>query len=150
MNAITFHAILTVLKQIVRLVQMGGISLIQLNYRDSKPIYEQIKDGLRKLVISGSMSANEKLPSVRELASSLAINPNTIQKAYRDLEGEGYIYTVAGKGTFVAEQQEILDARQQEMLEKFDEVVEELLFLSVDEAELTERMTRLVRGGENQ
>lgn len=124
--------------------------MIQLNYRDSKPIYEQIKDGLRKLVISGSMSANEKLPSVRELASSLAINPNTIQKAYRDLEGEGYIYTVAGKGTFVAEQQEILDARQQEMLEKFDEVVEELLFLSVDEAELTERMTRLVRGGENQ
>lgn len=150
MNALTFHAILTVLKQIVRLVQMGGISLIQLNYRDSKPIYEQIKDGLRKLVISSSLSANEKLPSVRELASSLAINPNTIQRAYRDLEGEGYIYTVAGKGTFVAEQQEIFDARQQELLEKFDEVVEELFFLSVEKTELTERMTRLARGGENQ
>lgn len=150
MYRLTFHAILTVLKQIVRLVQMGGISLIQLNYRDSKPIYEQIKDGLRKLVISSSLTANEKLPSVRELASNLAINPNTIQKAYRDLEGEGYIYTVAGKGTFVAEQQEVFNARQQELLGKFDEVVEELFFLSVDEAELKERMTRLARGGEHQ
>ena len=65
--------------------------MIQLNYRDSKPIYEQIKDGLRKLVISNSLSADEKLPSVRELAAKLAINPNTIQKAYRDLESEGYI-----------------------------------------------------------
>lgn len=123
--------------------------MIQLNYRDSKPIYEQIKDGLRKLVISNSLSANEKLPSVRELASSLAINPNTIQKAYRDLEGEGYIYTVAGKGTFVAEQQEIVSVRQQEMLKRFDEIVEELFFLSVEEKELAERMERLARGGEN-
>ena len=77
---------------------MGGYDLIQLNYRDSKPIYEQIKDGFRKLIITNSLSANEKLPSVRELASGLAINPNTIQKAYRDLESEGYTYTVAGKG----------------------------------------------------
>lgn len=150
MNAFTFHAILTVLKQIVRLVQMGGISLIQLNYRDSKPIYEQIKDGLRKLVISSSLSANEKLPSVRELASSLAINPNTIQKAYRDLESEGYIYTVAGRGTFVAKQQEIVETRRQELLERFDEIVEELFFLSVEESDLTERMGRLARGGEKQ
>ena len=59
--------------------------MIQLNYRDAKPIYEQIKDGLRKLVITNSLIANEKLPSVREMASKLAINPNTIQKAYRNL-----------------------------------------------------------------
>lgn len=69
--------------------------MIQLNYRDAKPIYEQIKDGLRKLVITNSLIANEKLPSVREMASKLAINPNTIQKAYRELEAEGYVYTVA-------------------------------------------------------
>ena len=105
--------------------------MIQLNYRDSKPIYEQIKDGFRKLIITNSLSANEKLPSVRELASGLAINPNTIQKAYRDLESEGYTYTVAGKGTFVAEHREILNTRQHELLEEFDEVVEELCFLSV-------------------
>lgn len=146
----TFHAILAVLKQIVRLVQMGGISLIQLNYRDSKPIYEQIKDGFRKLVISGSLLADEKLPSVRELASSLAINPNTIQKAYRDLESEGYLYTIAGRGTFVAKQEEILDTRQEELVLQFDEVVEELFFLSVKEADLAERMKKLEKGGENQ
>ena len=77
--------------------------MIQLNYRDSKPIYEQIKDGLRKLVVSGAVKKDEKLPSVRELATSLSINPNTIQKAYRELEQEGYIYTIAGKGSYAAE-----------------------------------------------
>ena len=60
--------------------------MIQLNYRDAKPIYEQIKDGMRHLVISNALTADEKLPSVRELAATLAINPNTIQRAYRDLE----------------------------------------------------------------
>ena len=100
--------------------------MIQLNYRDSKPIYEQIKDGLRKLVISNSLSADEKLPSVRELAAKLAINPNTIQKAYRDLESEGYIYTVTGKGTFVAERKEVYDARAKELLtvERMDNLAE--------------------------
>lgn len=117
--------------------------MIQLNYRDSKPIYEQIKDGLRKLVISNSLSAHERLPSVRELAAKLAINPNTIQKAYRELESEGYIYTVVGKGTFVAEREEVFDTRQQELLAEFDEIVEELFFLSVREKELITRMNHL-------
>lgn len=122
--------------------------MIQLNYRDSKPIYEQIKDGFRKLIISNTLSANEKLPSVRELASGLAINPNTIQKAYRDLESEGYIYTVAGKGSFVAEHREVYDARQHELLEEFDEIVHELYFLSVGKEMLRERIDRLAEGGE--
>ena len=120
--------------------------MIQLNYRDSKPIYEQIKDGLRKLVISNSLSADEKLPSVRELAAKLAINPNTIQKAYRDLESEGYIYTVTGKGTFVAARKEVYAARAKELLTEFDEIVEELFFLSVKEKELVERMDNLAEG----
>lgn len=144
----TSHAIVAVLKQIVQLVQMGGCDLIQLNYRDSKPIYEQIKDGFRKLIISNSLSANEKLPSVRELASNLAINPNTIQKAYHDLESEGYVYTVAGKGTFVAEHREVFDSRQHELLEEFDGIVEELYFLSVKKKDLIERMDSLTEGGE--
>lgn len=85
--------------------------MIQLNYRDAKPIYEQIKDGMRHLVISNALTADEKLPSVRELAATLAINPNTIQRAYRDLEKEGYVYTISGKGTFVAAQKHVKDAR---------------------------------------
>lgn len=122
--------------------------MIQLNYRDAKPIYEQIKEGIRKLVVSNALSANEKLPSVRELASKLAINPNTIQKAYRELEGEGYIYTVAGKGTFVAERKAQILTRQSELLESFDEVVTELLFLSVKKESLIERIERLAEGRE--
>lgn len=123
--------------------------MIQLNYRDSKPIYEQIKDGFRKLIISNSLPANEKLPSVRELASGLAINPNTIQRAYRDLESEGYVYSVAGKGTFVAEHQGLYDVRQQELLEEFDEIVEELYFLSVKKEDLVMRINNLAEGGEH-
>lgn len=124
--------------------------MIQLNYRDAKPIYEQIKDGLRKLVITNSLIANEKLPSVREMASKLAINPNTIQKAYLELEAEGYVYTVAGKGTFVAERKEVLGVRNEELMKEFDEVVTELLFLAMDEDSLKTRIEQLAKGGEAQ
>ena len=124
--------------------------MIQLNYRDAKPIYEQIKDGLRKLVITNSLIANEKLPSVREMASKLAINPNTIQKAYRELEAEGYVYIVAGKGTFVAERKEVLGVRNEELMKEFDEVVTELLFLATDEDSLKTRIEQLAKGGEAQ
>ena len=65
--------------------------MIQLNYRDARPIYEQVKDGFRHLIIQEVMKRDEKLPSVRELATSLTINPNTIQRAYRELEQEGYV-----------------------------------------------------------
>lgn len=121
--------------------------MIQLNYREAKPIYEQIKDGLRRLVISNSFLPNEKLPSVRELASRLAINPNTIQKAYRELETEGYIYTVSGKGTYVAAREEVQETRNEELLEAFDEIVTELLYLSIDHTKLTERIEQLAEGG---
>lgn len=73
--------------------------MIQLNYRDARPIYEQVKDGFRHLIIQGVMEKDEKLPSVRELATSLTINPNTIQRAYRELEQEGYVYTIPGRGS---------------------------------------------------
>ncbi len=65
--------------------------MININFRDSRPIYEQVKTALRKLIVSGAMPPDEKLPSVRELAAQLVINPNTIQRAYRELEAEGYI-----------------------------------------------------------
>lgn len=120
--------------------------MIQLNYRDAKPIYEQIRDGLRKLIVTDSLAANDKLPSVRELAASLAINPNTIQRAYHDLESEGYIYTIAGKGSFVAEHKEVNDARENSLFATFDATVEELLYLSVNKGELVERIEKIERG----
>ena len=124
--------------------------MIQLNYRDSKPIYEQIKEGLRRLVITGAIAKDEKLPSVRELASELAINPNTIQRAYRELETEGYIYTVAGTGSFAAEQSDVHGRRNKELLKEFDEIVRELLYLSEDKEALIRRIEEIAKGGEKQ
>lgn len=122
--------------------------MIQLNYRDAKPIYEQIKEGLRRLVITGAIAKDEKLPSVRELASELAINPNTIQRAYRELESEGYIYTVSGKGSFAAEQADVTGRRNETLLKEFDEIVRELLYLSEDKNALIRRIEELAGGGE--
>ena len=124
--------------------------MIQLNYRDSKPIYEQIKEGLRRLVITGAIASDEKLPSVRELASELAINPNTIQRAYRELETEGYIYTVSGKGSFAAEQSDVNGRRNEALLKEFDEIVRELLYLSGDKEALIRRIEEIAGGGEKQ
>ena len=120
--------------------------MIELNYRDAKPIYEQIMEGIRKLVVTDSLAVGEKLPSVRELASKMAINPNTISRAYKELEAEGYIYTISGKGTFVAEKKDVKEHRTKELLEKFDEVTGELIYLAVPSEELQERIKTIESG----
>ena len=114
--------------------------MISLNYRDSRPIYEQIRDGLRKLIVTGALAPDEKLPSVRALAAQLAINPNTIQRAYEALEREGYVYSIGGKGSFVAPRREVDNSRRDELLKQLDEAVKELLFLGVSREELIKRM----------
>lgn len=78
------------------------MDMIVLDYRDSRPLYQQVKDSLRRMMLTGLLEPDEKLPSVRSLATQLAINPNTIQRAYAELEAEGYIYSVAGRGSFVS------------------------------------------------
>lgn len=117
--------------------------MLNLNYRDSRPIYEQVKDELRKLVITGAIAPDEKLPSVRSLASSLAINPNTIQRAYEALEREGYVYTVTGRGTFAAPQSDVGAERKEKLLAAFDEAARELAYLGVSPAELKARLDTL-------
>ena len=113
--------------------------MIRLNYRDSRPIYEQVMDGLRQLIINGVLPENSKLPSVRELAVSLAINPNTIQRAYRGLEAEGYIISVPGKGSF-ATHSEPDPWRKDELLRQFDEITQELLWMGMTALELKDRI----------
>ena len=110
--------------------------MLTINYRDPRPIYEQIMDELRKMIISGVFAADEKLPSVRELAQQLAINPNTIQRAYRELELSGYIYSVAGKGTFAAPRHEVDEGRKTALLAQLAETARELRFLGVSDAEI--------------
>ena len=118
--------------------------MISINYRDPRPIYEQIMDSVRRLVISGAMVPEEKLPSVRELAGRLAINPNTIQRAYRELESEGYIYSVPGKGSFASDRGDADAQRRALLCGKVRELVRELRVLGVTQEELA----ALLREGE--
>ncbi len=105
--------------------------MFSINYRDPRPIYEQVKDSLRRAIITGVIKPDERVPSVRELAGQLAINPNTIQKAYRELETEGYIYSVPGKGSFVGECRDALEARRTELFGQLDATVTEIMHLGV-------------------
>ena len=122
--------------------------MLHLDYRDARPIYEQVKDGLRKLIVSGVIAEGEKLPSVRSLASSLTINPNTIQRAYEALEAEGYVYSVAGKGSFAAPHAGVDESRKLALLNALDQAVAELRYLGVTADDLCSRI-RAQEGGQN-
>ena len=121
--------------------------MIELNYRDTRPIYEQIKDGIKQLIYSDTLGPDEKLPSVRELASKLAINPNTISRAYKELEQEGVLYTQSGIGTFINNEFKGKEAKREELLREFDGVTKELFRFSVAPEELQMRIVKLAKGG---
>ncbi len=114
--------------------------LLHLDYRDSRPIYVQIMDALRQQIASGVLRQEEKLPSVRELAASLSINPNTIQRAYRQLEMEGWIATVPGKGCFVCGIPEGNPQEELRLLRQFDDAARNLLRRGYTRQELTRRL----------
>ena len=118
--------------------------MIHLDYRDVRPIYAQIMDGFKEQITSGILQPGDKLPSVRELAGSLAINPNTIQRSYRQLEMEGWIVTVPGKGCFVCSNEKLAEEEKNRLLQQFDEVTEGLLSFGVSRDTL---IARLRRGG---
>ncbi|MBO4395826.1 MAG: GntR family transcriptional regulator [Eubacterium sp.] len=110
--------------------------MIQINYRDARPIYEQIIDGFRRQIIQGILARDEKLPSVRELAGSLTINPNTIARAYRELERDGYIYTAQGRGCFVAGIPDRNETRINELKQTLKTTIEELKLMGVKKEEV--------------
>ncbi len=114
--------------------------MVHLDYRDVRPIYTQITDGFREQIATGVLLAGEKLPSVRELASQLAINPNTIQRSYRQLEMEGWIATVPGKGCFVCDNGENKIREQQKWFDTFDEAAAALMALGISRKELAQRL----------
>lgn len=76
--------------------------MLNIDYRDSRPLYEQVADSFERMAVCGALAPDEQLPSVRQLAMELSINPNTIQKAYSELERRGVVYSVKGRGNFVA------------------------------------------------
>ena len=99
--------------------------MIIIDYKDARPIYEQVVDKFQKLILTGVLEPNTRMPSVRSLAVELSINPNTIQRAYAELERQGFIYTVKGRGAFVAFDEKLLDVRKGQIFEKLKELVRE-------------------------
>lgn len=111
--------------------------MILIDYKSRKPIYEQIIDNMKQLVVSGALKRDEQIPSVRQLAQELAINPNTIQKAYGELERQGVIYSLKGRGSFVGSSlQELRNIQQNERLEELAALSKELYQLQVPQEEL--------------
>ena len=123
--------------------------MIILDYRDRRPIYEQIVERFEELMATGALEEGSQLPSVRSLAMELSINPNTIQRAYESLESEGYVYSVPGKGSFAAPHTGVDEGRKDALLRTFDQTAAELLFLGVEGAALWARI-RALEGGESQ
>ncbi|GAB2543576.1 GntR family transcriptional regulator [Gracilibacillus alcaliphilus] len=111
--------------------------MFELDLRDRRPIYEQLVDKFKQLIFSDILKQDEQLPSVRSLAQELSINPNTIQKAYRELETQGYIYSVKGKGSFVNQLAEIDNRSELEELSKqLQKLMREALFLGMTKEDL--------------
>ena len=110
--------------------------MIQINYRDPRPIYEQLRDGFRQLILTGVLEPGGRMPSVRELAASLAVNPNTIQRAYRELEAEGCICSVPGRGSFVCKTDAAVLARRAELTARLRQTAGELRALGLTDGEI--------------
>lgn len=99
--------------------------MILIDYKDRRPLYEQIVEKLSDLMVRGVLAQDSQLPSVRSLATELSINPNTIQRAYAELERQGYIYSVKGRGSFVAENHQIRAKKQVEIWQELALLVED-------------------------
>lgn len=111
--------------------------MINLDFRDGRSLHEQIEAGIKELIINEILKPDDKLPSVRELSVSLTVNPNTVQRAYKQLETDGFIYSVKAKGNFVAPFEKAHSKRTDEIYESLKSLVKELKFMGENEASVT-------------
>lgn len=107
---------------------MRGDIVIKLDYKNDKPLHEQITQGIKDLVMCGALSTDEQLPSVRDLSVSLTVNPNTVQRAYKTLEADGIVYSIRGKGSFVAGIREVDRRKINSIYDTLKEATRELAF----------------------
>lgn len=114
--------------------------MIPIDLMDSRPIYEQVTERFKVLILRGIIKADEKIPSVRNLAVDLSINPNTIQRAYAELEKQGYIYTVKGKGNFAVGAAKLIPAYREEILQRLRELCEQAAEIGMTQEEIITRM----------
>lgn len=110
--------------------------MVLIDLKDSRPIYEQVVERFKVLILRGVIASDEKIPSVRNLAVDLSINPNTIQRAYTELERQGYIYTVKGKGNFASDKDSLLPRYKEEILKQLKEICQTAIAAGMTEDEL--------------
>lgn len=110
--------------------------MIVIDYKDKRPIYEQVIERIEQLILRGILKSDDMLPSVRSLAMELSINPNTIQRAYQELERLGFIYTVKGKGSFISDNQAVVTQRKEEIQQDVDQLVSKSVEVGIGENEL--------------
>jgi len=111
-----------------------------INYEDSRAIYEQIAENYKTLILKGVLQPDEQMPSVRKLAMELSTNPNTVQRAYLELEREGYLYAVKGRGNFVSGKEGLREKKMEELKEKIREIFKEAREIGVDPKELVKEV----------
>lgn len=109
--------------------------MITLDYGDRRPIYEQVMDKMKELILLGILETDSQLPSVRELAMELSINPNTVQRAYAELERQGVIYCIKGRGNFVAGVTDLREQHKKELLRQAEELTKEAIKAELSEEE---------------
>lgn len=120
--------------------------MIRPDYKSGKSLHEQIEDEIKRLIISGAMKPDEQLPSVRELSMSMTVNPNTVQRAYKQLEQDGFIYSIKGKGNFVSTLSKTESRkRSEELLAHLSQTVKELAFLGEDEKSVKALISQIYR-----
>lgn len=118
--------------------------MIVLDYKDRRPLYEQVQERFQELIVKGILPKDMQLPSVRSQAMQLSINPNTIQRAYSELERQGYIYSIKGKGSFVADISSFLDGRKAQWRESMERLIAEGYSIGIRQ----EEMVRIVENGQ--
>jgi len=122
---------------LIQLANEGGVFLFELDFRSRLPIYEQLINKIKELIIAEVLKPDEQLPPVRNLAAELTVNPNTIQKAYRELEHQGFIYSIPGKGSFVMPNINGRSSPRVEILKKeLGQIAAELCYLGLSQEEI--------------
>ena len=119
--------------------------MIVIDYSDKRPIYEQIVERFRMLILNGILTADEKLPSVRSLAVELSINPNTIQRAYAELERRGFVYSVKGRGNFVCGDRSVVEQEKEKMLLALKEQVKVYKEVGITFSEIEKSMREVYK-----
>jgi len=115
----------------------GGENLFQIDLKSRKAIYEQVVDNFKRLIVTGVLKPDAKVPSVRDMAKELTVNPNTVQKAYRELETQGYFYTVLGQGNFISPPGYQVDAKEVTAIySRINNDVQELMFRGETKADI--------------